>query len=474
MKSSLLLLFFCLACTCSNAQQQALSLSKQQMYADFDTLVAKVKTLSPQIAVKKDLWHYDALTEMARLRKQVDTISSDFSFYVLIRRVLNASQDEHTSYQNFYPDEMRRIESAFRMYLPVAYLNGHYVIREPFSAGKDTVYTGTVITKINGMTVDDYIRQHLADRYYSYDLARKKFYSAGFFKNLATLFQDEVTFSFQDTKGAVKTITLKSHAHFNYLNHAHTAPDTTKIEYWPDQRALYIRLVAMDREVIPYLYRELEKYRYHQPERIILDIRENGGGEDTVWQSLYARIIAKPVKLCLKIDDYSASPKVLASRGLPSTSIHQETNPLLYRYGLYTILDTTESLDPDRNSIRFGGKIIVLAEHIYSSAGSSMVVPNADPHDRIYAISRKTGFFLGVGFSPLNFELPYSKMTYRIAPSLNVTGIRKLADLMHDDNEIELPMTLQEFIDLQAHPGNRFDKDFLIRYDPFVRKALVL
>ncbi|MES2109916.1 MAG: S41 family peptidase [Bacteroidota bacterium] len=465
MKLFFLLLFFCLACTRSNAQQQALSLSKQQMYADFDTLVTKIKTLSPQVAIKKDLWHYDALAEMSLQRKQIDTISSDFSFYLLIRRVLNASQDEHTSYQDFYPDEMRRIESAFRMYLPVAYLNGNYIIREPFSAGNDTVYTGTVITNINGLPVDDYIRQHLADRYYSYDLARKKFYSAGFFKNLATLFQDEVTFSFQDTKGLVKTITLKTHAHFNYLNHTHTTPDTTKIAYWPDQRALYIRLTAMDRQLIPYLYRELEKYRHPplRPERIILDIRENGGGEDTVWQSLYARIIAKPVQFRLKIDDYSAA-----------RAIHKETNPLLARYGLYTILDTTETLDPDSNSIRFAGKIIVLAEHIYSSAGSSMVVPNADPHDHIYAIGRKTGFFLGVGFSPLNFELPYSKMTCRIAPSLNVTGVKKLADLMHDDNEIELPMTLQELIDLQAHPGNRFGKDFLIRYDPFVRKALAL
>jgi hypothetical protein len=424
MKLFFLLLFFCLACACCDAQQQALTLSKQQMYTDFDTLVAKIKALSPQIAIKRDLWHYDALAEMSLQRKQIDTVSSDFSFYLLIRRVLNASQDEHTSYQDFYPDGMRRIESAFRMYLPVAYLNGNYVIREPFSAGNDTVYTGTIITKINGLPVDDYIRQHLADRYFSYDLARKKFYSAGFFKNLATLFQDEVTFSFQDTNGVAKTITLKTHAHFNYLNHTHAATDTTKIEYWPDQHALYIRLTAMDRQLIPYLYRELEKYRHPplMPERIILDIRENGGGEDTVWQSLYARIIAKPVKLRLKIDDYSASPKALASRGLPSGAIHQEANPLLSRYGLYTILDTTETLDPDSNSIRFGGKIIVLAEHIYSSAGSSMVVPNADPHDHIYAIGRKTGFFLGVGFSPLNFELPYSKMTYRIAPSLNVTG----------------------------------------------------
>ena len=207
-------------------------------------------------------------------------------------------------------------------------------------------------------------------------------------------------------------------------------------------------------------------------ERIIIDIRGNGGGEDTVWLTLYSKIVAKPVSFRLKIDDYALPKEEMIARGI--TDQKKETNPLLLKYHLFTIVDKTETLEPLDSSIRFTGKIIVLAENIYSSAGSSIVIPNADPRDNIISIGRKAGYFLGVGFSPLNFELPHSQFPYRIAPSINVTGAVKLADLTHDRYEIELPYSIQEFIDREKYNGNIFSKGFLLHYDPFIKKALAL
>jgi C-terminal processing protease CtpA/Prc len=461
--------------------QKSLTLTKTQMYADFDTLIFKIKTVSPHIAIKKDLWNYDALKMMNKLRVQIDTISSDFSFYLLIQRVFYLSQDMHTSYNNFYPDEMRTIQSAFKMYLPVTYIEGEYVIRESFTVNKDTVKTGTIISHINHMPVDRYIALHLSDRYYSYDIKRKKFYSAGFFKNLTTLFQDEVAFTFYTKNQGSKNITIKTKERFNYLNQTNTIADTAKVELWDDRKVLYIRLPEMNVKVLPSLLDEIEKNRDFEGKfnKIILDIRNNGGGQDTVWQSIYAKIIKNPVLFPVKIDDYFMTKTqkeidFLVDRGLIINDVKKETNPLLIKYNLHTIVDKKEALEPAPNSINFTGKIIVLAENIYSSAGSSMIIPNANPSDNIISIGRKTGFFLGVGFSPLNYKLPNSQFTYRIAPSINVTNAKKLSNLMHDYYEIELPYSIQEFKIREMYMGNPYDRDFLINNDGFVKKALTL
>jgi hypothetical protein len=48
------------------------SLTKAQMYADFDQLVARIETISPHVPIKKALWGYDVLGELARLRPAID------------------------------------------------------------------------------------------------------------------------------------------------------------------------------------------------------------------------------------------------------------------------------------------------------------------------------------------------------------------------------------------------------------------
>ncbi|WP_346317866.1 hypothetical protein [Chitinophaga sp. YIM B06452] len=57
----------------------------------------------------------------------------------------------------------------------------------------------------------------------------------------------------------------------------------------------------MNADSIPFLQRELARYRTQDLSRIIIDFRNNGGGGDTTWQSLYAAILPVPVSYPLKI-----------------------------------------------------------------------------------------------------------------------------------------------------------------------------
>jgi hypothetical protein len=473
MIKSLLVILISLSLTPVYGQKET-ELTKKEMLDDFDTLVSTILYYSPHIQIKKDLWHYNAEKQFKKLRKCIDTVSTDFGFYLIIRRVLNASQDMHTSFINYRPDAMKSIENAYKMYLPVTYMDGVYVIREAIIVGSDTIVAGTKIVDINNIKVDRYIKKHIDSRYFSYDVLRKQFYSGGFFKNLDTYFQKSAQFTFELPNHERKKIVLPIFEKFKYLD-TRRFSDTTRIELWESERLLYIKLEEMDPEKLPYLCLELEKHKAHKDkfDKIIVDFRDNGGGQDTTWTTLFSKIISKPMELHISIADLQGRFSI---RNHPDYKLVPKpvNNPVLKKFGLVSIVDTLEMLVPDSSSLFFEGKIIVLAENIYSSTGSAMSVPHASSSDNIISLGRRTEFFLGVGFSPLTFELPNSKMTYRIAPSIDISNVQNLVDIMHDSYDIEIPYTIQEYIDRTNYSGAPTEREFMIKYDPFIRKAMGL
>lgn len=460
------LLFATLFLLCSASVAFSQSLTKAQMREDLDTLIHTIARVSPHIAVKKDLWKYDAIREMKALRRQIDTISSDLSWYLLLEQALTLPQDMHTSM--LYPlpawlkeqrDTYLRIRSLFKMAIPNIYMNGKYIIREAFYYGQDTIPIGTEIMEIEGRPVDDYVQRHIRGRGYAYDVSRRKFFGAGFFKTTETIFRDSLSFGFRLPSGAVKKLTMPTREFTRYLPTGYKRRNPTRVELWEPENILYIRLTEMNADSIPFLQRELAKYRsrVQSLSRIIIDFRNNGGGDDTTWQSLYAAILPSPVSYPLKISANKEFGK------------EKETAPLLAKYGLYSLVNDTVTLEPSDSSLRFTGKIFVLFEDHYSSTGSAMIVPNARHDDNFISIGRRTGYFLGVGFAPLAFTLPHSKLPYRIAPSLETTGAARPADLMHDEAEIEVPYDVRDIITTSTYNGELGDKAYLLRYDPFIR-----
>jgi Peptidase family S41 len=240
---------------------------------------------------------------------------------------------------------------------------------------------------------------------------------------------------------------------------------------------LYIRLVEMDRNVLPYLTTEIEKYRAYQNKynKIIIDIRNNGGGEDSVWISLYSMLINKPIIFEQKMNGYLYSANLIRAEGRKiAENVIMSKDPLLKKYKLYEFSNEKETLEPFSNSINFSGNIFVLADNIYSSAGSCAAITNSSFTDKLISIGRRSNQFLGVGYSPLKFELPNSKFTYRIAPSINSSNSKKLEDLMQDKYQYEIPASIEEFKIQEKNYGQFFSKDYLLKYDPFIKKAMSL
>jgi Peptidase family S41 len=466
--------------------QQNLTLSKSQMYADFDTLAQSIIKISPQIPIKKDLWHYDVVAEINKKRKLIDTISSDLSFYILLQKVMNTNLDMHTSnnseQKGLAETQLRNyseIRNKFKFSLGNSYINGKYIITTPFIVSGDTINIGSEITHFNKQKVDDYVATHLDSRWgFKYDLKYKKFYFTGFFKNVETVFLDTLYIGFKNTNGIVKQYRMPTNSITKFLKSSSlNKNDSTRVEYWNNENILFIRVTEMKEEYIPFFKYELNKYRNKVAgiKKVIIDFRGNGGGADTTWSSLYAELIDKTISFHQKIDDLNQSTITdndYVARGLNSAKRIKDYSLLLNKYNFYIVSDKVQTLEPSNTSIKFKGKIYVLTEDHFSSTGSAISVANSSMTDNLITVGRKTDYFLGIGFSPINFHLPFSQLSYRVAPSIEVTNAKNLIDLMQDKIQIEIPYNLNDYKNRFNYIGDISSKEFLLQYDPFVKKVL--
>ncbi|MCU0439518.1 MAG: S41 family peptidase [Raineya sp.] len=463
--------------------QTKLTFSKQQMFNDFDTLVTTIFKVSPHIPIKKDLWNYDAKEHINYLRKSIDTVTTDLSYFLVLQSAINLAQDLHTSFirqedqwaKKQY-DDYRMYRNKFKFSIGNIYNNGKYLTTDPFVINQDTIPVGTQITHINSTKIDNYIKGKLQTTSgFSYDLNNKKFYNSGILKNSETIFMDSLSVTLKNKKGS-KTYRVATNKFTKYLPSS-KYNDSTRVEYWEKEKLVYIRLTDMEPEFKTLILDELAqiKSKNLQIQKIVIDIRGNGGGQDNVWQGIYAALIATPIKYSLKIDDYQNAVMTkdkIESFGFENVKIEKDLSPLLKKYNFYTIINEEEVIEPSSTSLKFTGKIFILAEDVYSSAGSAVSVASSNPNDNLISVGRKSGYFLGVGFSPQIFTLPNTKLKYRIAPSIEVTNAKQLKDLMQDKIEIEVPIDMNYYQNKFSYKGKPTDKDFLIKYDPFIKVVL--
>jgi hypothetical protein len=448
--------------------QSKLTLTKSQLYADFDSLTAIITRVSPHLPVKKDLWRYDARKTMQRLRNNIDTITSDFSYYLLLQSVISSAQDMHTSTwgsQNGWSaplnEQYRKVRNSFKCSVGHTYQQGHYYTTDPFVINGDTIPACTEIIQFEGQPIHRYVKQHIWARDgYSWNKEQKQLYALGFYKNQATLFKDSITFTFRLENGARKTYAFAVREFTRYLPSPKVI-DTTRMEFWAPQGVLYIRLTSMDPRFKPVLVAGIDQYRRQTDKikKVIIDLRDNPGGNDHVWQDLYSDLINAPIVYPLQIVGYKPGAE-------------EDSTPLIKKYHLKKMANEWDTLLPSQRSLHFKGPIYVLAENHYSSAGSALSVATGNAQDQLVAIGRPTGHFLGIGFSPLVFRLQHTGLQFRVAPSMEVTKARKLEDLMFDRVDITIPFDATYVKEKLAAGTTATSPAFMLQYDPFIKAAM--
>lgn len=481
------------------------TLSKQQMYKDFDYLTDTViKSSYARLDAMQTITKQNILEEYKKMRTEIDSIHNEQEFAYLIQEALNLTEDGHCNisstneFQYIIPylfaeeregffnqidtnflDVAKKRYKQYRDYYIKQMGDYHFFILSKYIAGKyynilPIKYNGIVIdkaweiVKCNGIDINTWVNTHLRDyQMCHYDTVNERFYTNRFFlgKSIASR-KDSINLTFKSKTGQTYDTKFSLHKRPKFIGDRWITINLTHVKYFRKDKVLFIRLYSMD-ESKNYLKKIRKIARKKQIDRVIIDIRYNGGGSDLVWKEILEELIDQPIRnnLSVAINNSTYVKKYL---GLKDT-----LNPVVSFLGKnYLKLDSRdlEVFLPSTTSIRFSGKIIILQnKYIFSSAAALSAI--ASYSDKLVTVGEANGYLGGVGITPIYFMLPESKTVIRIDPTIDLTNASKPTDVL---NKVEVPVeySVDNYHRWLLKNGSRWNRHFLYNNDPIYRKAL--
>lgn len=470
------------------------NLSNAQMYADFDTMVSSLAQISPQIEIRQKVTEVDVFEQIAQYRRQIEDVKDTEQFAMLIRKALNTCQDGHTGilWGGYFPDEAsyKKIgisEDAIRLLpiydslilnwlakkkinLKLKYINGHYYNLADFSLQNQRYPAGLQLVACNGTNINEYVHSlNNSKRMMRWDFKNKHYYSEDFYNSYHLSEKDVLRLSFQDNNGSTIVGDFRLSDSLTFIKPIIQSIDTTRrVAFFSEQKLLYIKIPEMIG--VDYYLTEISRHAANSEiKKIVIDIRDNPGGGDNVWMEVLSKIIPQPIVyqdllLCInspvmreRYPDYAANWRKTTIPFLTDT-----------RYSVYYSGPAT--IEPHATSLKFKGRIYVIQnENIYSSAGSLAAVAAIDSN--IISVGCPTGRLLGKGINPLVFELPNSKILYRIEPVIDFMNTKQVADAFHDKVEMPVELSLKEQLD-RLLGKDLYSQEYLISTDPVFKKIL--
>ena len=472
-------------------------LTTEEMLADFDSYVETVINFSPQTPVRKAVTGIDPLAELKKMRSRITKIKSTEEFAMLIQSAITVLQDGHSSllwprgYDSEYLKEVGVSDVAIELFpsyyelrtsdreykkfnLKLKYINGEYYSIAPFKHEGHSYEAGWKLVEINGRQAQSFIGE-----LYPYltrmrwDYSHQRYYSERFYKafNLSSDQTLKLKFVDKNEKASTGMFKLSEALQYEGDDVVDAAKKAKKVEYFSNEQILYIRIPRMNMDHVDFYPVEIKSKASGKPlKKVIIDIRSNPGGSDNIWVNVLAVIIKKPIDFeLLLLANPSEEMKKEYPEDSPKWTSYRASFLDDYEYAVFASGD--RQIEPSDSSLNFDGKIYILQnEGIYSSAGAMAAIGMLA--DNIFTVGQNTGWLLGRGVNPIVFELPHSKILYRIEPVIDFQNANNAVDVYHDKVEIPVSLTIDQYLERSYHKGDVYGSEFLFNRDPVFIKAL--
>jgi hypothetical protein len=479
------------------------TLTKAQMEEDIDALTRIVKDVMPTIIANRKVLGVDVFKNLASYRAKIAGIRSTAEFVLLLDRAINSCKGSHfaaslygaRSFQNYlrpytqgfvgedapiihemYRDYLQIVNQYHSLDIPVFYHEGQYYTRYGFTSGETTFSRGLKILNVNDQSADA-MSKSLLDTLgvFHFDFDRKKFFLPDLFQHLTPADSDgriHIKFQGKDGKSIAGVFPVDEAVAYQKPKR-----DTSPLVRFLDKsKILYIRIPMMNPDDIPF-YKSgiLAEGKKPNLRAVVIDVRGNPGGSDTVWytilQCLCGREIRFQDRLGIKNTALNRSyiarmeyiGKVFLEEGKP------EKIPFLDQEE-FLVCSNTGLLKPADESLRFSGPIFVLSQECYSAAAAMVSV--AVQIDQIISVGVRNTYPSGSGIGPYYFSLPHSKFCFAIGAAIDLSNCRKAEDVFHSATEVNVNPTLDEWLEYYNASGEIPLEEFLLKFDPFFKKTL--
>jgi hypothetical protein len=470
-------------------------LTKKQMHDDFDTLYAIVNDIFPMREVNRIIYGIDVDSIFSKSSRGIDTLTSTMDFAGLVSSTISQCrgshfwfnhfdsrdyykgyvQDSANYYTDLYLSYLKVASPVLEFNLPVVYFEGNYFTLRDFIHNGKLIRQGSRIIRCNGSTPDEIVKANSSGRnHVSWDYKNKKFYSRDFIQLLNPTTTTSLSFEFRDPKGDL--FVEKFSCDDTVSSSPTPMSDPPVVHYLKSNKVLYIRLPVMDESVIELLKKQIKSQSKNPINTIVIDIRNNPGGSDGTWMALLSMLTREKIKnpeyFGLKNSKRNLQYLSRHNFGRNIPKLKSQKIDFLNDEEFLTLQGSSEFKDRSMNVMNFKGKIYVLSENIYSSAGSLMNICAFNPS--LVSLGLTNPAELGVGIDPYGFSLPNSKIGFSIEPLIDLSNAHSAVDVHHVNVEVEIHPSLNEFLDYYNKRGACDLEEFLTRYDPFFRKVIEL
>ena len=465
------------------------TLSTDQMYHDYDVLVKTLLEISPQYEFRRKITGTDIRVFFRENRQKIASIRSHEAFYRLIRSVVTVNQDAHTSVlRSDYPLALfkqfgisdsaishlkgwtyfyNKFNSDNHLNFQFRYIDGKYYNVVPFTYQGKYYRSGLEITGCNGLPIHQYVNSLYPYLVMKWDFVHHRYFADAFFKSFNLSATDELTLTFEGDATARRFIVGDSVVLANQA--VAIAPRVKKFIWFADRKILYIRMPVMETADTDYYAHEILKYRDYPIDKIVVDIRDNGGGSDYVWRRLLSNLITEPIiyNVITLANHNDRVIDLLKGQFDVKATIKV---PFLHNLEFYADNTEMDTIPMSDSSIKFSGKLFILQnKNNYSSAGAFLAIGNRVSN--FYTVGEPTGTQLGLGVNPLVNELPESGIVYRVEPMVEYSDVKVPDDIFHNKVKIPVVLTLQNVQDM-IQATDRYSESFLLNKDPLFRKVL--
>lgn len=449
---------------------QDTTVSKQQMYEDFDFLFEQVRTTNPSIDVKKELYSYSILDTIASFRPEIENCNSFRDFHFLAKKVMNTCLDGHAALTS--PVDYPPVE----LFIPLVYQNGEYLIKRSFTYRSVHFPAGSKLVAINGnQNIHEEVARQIPYRYLMrWDQNLRVFYSELFYLSDFYIHQEHIQLDFEVNNSIVSTdFQFKEAVEFE--NNSNRV-DIKRVEYLEKQKILYLRVPSMDWSARKFYSKEIRKAaKGKEIEKVVIDVRNNYGGSSLVGRNIFRTLLAAPMHFNIRLygkDPSRISKKYMKVHGLDPFNLI-DTLSELSELPMYRFLNSTETIEPYSNSIKHSGPIYIISnEHLYSAGGAILMFAQHSSTDNIYSIGTPSGWFLGEFTDPIHFTLPHSKLQFQMSPTMSLTNVQGWSNAMLDTYDYFIYPSISDYKTYYEQSGTLYQSDFLLKSDPYFKPVL--